>query len=174
MTDDYDNDNDPDDLEQALVEQAEVARTWSSDRATRFYDRVRTRIQKYVDAKGNAAGRTAEFLLLVPDVFILLWRLLSDSRVSGKNKVLLGSAVAYYIFPFDLIPEGVIGPVGYLDDLIFGVYVLNRMLAETDPQILREHWSGSTDVLQSIQRVMGAAENLVARDVVERVKKIVG
>lgn len=170
---DFDEHND-DDLEEALVEQAEVARTWSSDRATRFYDRVRTRIQKYIEKKGSAVEKSAEFLLLVPDVFILLWRLLSDARVSGKNKVLLGSAVAYYIFPFDLIPEGVLGPIGYLDDLIFGVYVLNRMLAETDPQILRDHWSGSTDVLQSIQRVMGAAENLVARDVVERVKKIVG
>jgi len=30
------------------------------ERAERFYDRVRSRIQSYVDSKGAAAGKTAE------------------------------------------------------------------------------------------------------------------
>src|SRR5258708_36618153 len=110
---------DDDEIEQALAEQAESVVTLSPDRAQRFYDRIRTRIQKFVGEKGSTLGRTAEFLLLVPDVFILLWRLLRDSRVTGRNKALLGSAVVYYIFPFDLLPEAVLGPIGYLDDLVF-------------------------------------------------------
>src|SRR5258708_30953801 len=97
------------DFEQALADQTEVARTYSDDRATRFYDRIRKRIQKFVDQRGSALSKAADFLLLVPDVFILLWHLLRDSRVSGKNKVLLGSAVAYYILPFDLIPDAIVG-----------------------------------------------------------------
>ena len=60
----------------------------------RFYDRIRSSIQAYVDKKSGALGKTAEYLLLVPDVFILLWRLINDARVGGKDKVLLGSAVA--------------------------------------------------------------------------------
>lgn len=161
------------DLEEALADQAEVARGYSEARATRFYDRIRTRIQQYVDRKGSVIGKTADFLLLVPDVFILLWRLLRDSRVSGKNKVLLGSAVAYYVFPFDLIPEALVGPIGYLDDLIFGVYVLNRMVKDTDASILREHWPGTEDVLQTIQRVMSAADELVSKEVIARIKRLV-
>ena len=161
------------DFEQALADQTEVAHTYSDDRATRFYDRIRTRIQKFVDQRGSVIGKAADFLLLVPDVFILLWRLLRDSRVSGKNKVLLGSAVAYYIFPFDLIPEAIVGPIGYLDDLIFGVYVLNRMMIDTDAKVLRDHWSGSGDVLQTIQRVMSAADELVSKQVIARIKKLV-
>src|SRR5580765_6783666 len=117
------SDIDDDDIEHALAEQAESVDTLTSDRAQRFYDRIRGRIQKFVGEKGSALGRTAEFLLLAPDVFILLWRLLRDSRVTGRNKVLLGSAVVYYIFPFDLLPEALLGPIGYLDDLVFGVYV---------------------------------------------------
>src|SRR5437868_8114179 len=135
-----------DEIEQALAEQVESAEVLSSDRAQRFYDRIRGRIQKFVGEKGSTLGRTADFLLLVPDVFILLWRLLGDSRVTGRNKVLLGSAVVYYIFPFDLLPEALLGPIGYLDDLVFGVYVLNRMLVDVDPGVLREHWSGGEDV----------------------------
>ena len=167
------SDMNDEDLEQVLADQAEVAGTYTSERAIRFYDRIRTRIQQFVDQKGSVLGKAADFLLLVPDVFILLWRLLRDSRVSGKNKVLLGSAVAYYIFPFDLIPEGFVGPIGYLDDLIFGVYVLNRMVRDTDPAVLREHWPGSEDILQTIQRVMGAAEQLVSTEVTDRIKKVV-
>ena len=144
------------------------------DRATRFYDRLRNTIQRYVDSKGAVVGKTAGFLLLVPDVFILLWRLTSDSRVNGKDKVLLGSAVVYYIMPFDLIPEAIVGPIGYLDDLVFGVYVLNNILGNVDASILREHWSGSDDVLDSIQNVLNAAESLVGKDLVGRIKKMMG
>jgi uncharacterized membrane protein YkvA (DUF1232 family) len=144
------------------------------DRATRFYDRIRNTIQRYIDSKGALVGKTAGYLLLVPDVFILLWRLTSDARVNGKDKVLLGSAVAYYVMPFDLIPEALVGPIGYLDDLVFGVYVLNKILGNVDASILREHWSGSEDVLDTIQNVLNAAESLVGTDLVGRIKKMMG
>ena len=144
----------------------------SEGRAQRFYDRVRGSIRAYVDRKGSALGKTAEFLLLVPDVFILLWRLSTDSRVEGKNKVLLVSAIAYYIFPLDIMPEALLGPIGYLDDLVFGVYVLNRIVKDTDASVLREHWSGSSDVLESIQKVLNAADSLVGTEFLGRIKKM--
>jgi uncharacterized membrane protein YkvA (DUF1232 family) len=92
--------------------------------------------------------------------------------VSGKNKVLLGSSIAYYIFPFDILPEAFLGPLGYLDDLVFGVYVLNRILVDTDPEILREHWAGGDDILATIQKVLGAADSLVSTEVLGRIKKM--
>jgi uncharacterized membrane protein YkvA (DUF1232 family) len=144
------------------------------DRANRFYDRIRSTIQRYIDGKGKVLGKTTEFLLLVPDVFILLWRLTTDARVNGKDKVLLGSAVAYYVMPFDLIPEAIVGPVGYLDDLVFGVYVLNKVLGSVDESIVREHWSGSEDVLESIQKVLNAADSLIGKDLVGKIKKMMG
>jgi len=138
----------------------------SDDRAQRFYDRLRSRIQSQVH------GKFGDYLLLVPDMFILLWRLANDSRVSGKNKVLLGTGLAYYIFPFDFLPEAFVGPVGYLDDLIFAVYVLNKMLMDTDIEILRSHWSGEEDVLAAIRRVLAAADQLVTNNVLGKLKKI--
>jgi uncharacterized membrane protein YkvA (DUF1232 family) len=143
------------------------------DRADRFYDRVRGSIQEYIDRKGGVLGKTTEFLLLVPDIFILLWRLTTDSRVIGKDKVLLGSAVVYFILPFDLIPEAIVGPIGYLDDLVLAVYVLNTILTHTDPDVLREHWTGSEDVLVTIQRVLTAADTLVETNILGRIKKMI-
>ncbi|MGN6185787.1 MAG: YkvA family protein [Thermoanaerobaculia bacterium] len=143
----------------------------SSDRAQRFYDRMRNAIRAYLEKKGNVAGKTGEYLMLVPDVFILMWRLVNDSRVNAKHKVMLGSGLAYYFFPLDIIPEGFLGPLGYVDDLVFGVYLLNALLVDTDAAILREHWSGSDDVLEMIRKVLQAADTLVGSEILGRFKK---
>ena len=144
----------------------------TEERAQRFYDRIRRSIQRFLQRR-PALGKTGEYLLLVPDVFILLWRLTTDPRVTGKNKVLLGSGVAYYIIPFDLIPEALFGPIGYLDDLVFGVYILNKVLGDVDASVLREHWPGDSDVLDSIQRVLNAADSLVGSNLINRLKSMV-
>jgi uncharacterized membrane protein YkvA (DUF1232 family) len=158
------------DLDESMSDTA--AQEMPRERAERFYDRLRTRINRYVENRGSAIGKAAEFLLLVPDMFILLWRLLNDSRVSAKNKVLLGSGVAYFVFPFDLLPEAFLGPIGYLDDLVLAVYILNRVLVDTDAAILRDHWSGSGDVLTTIQKVLNAADSLVGSDLLKRIKRM--
>lgn len=145
----------------------------SEDKAFRFYDRIRKMMTMYLSRKGRQPGRIQDALFFAPDIFILLWRLTRDERVSSRNKVLLGTALAYFIFPLDIMPEALLGPIGFLDDVIFGVYVLNRMLVDTDEQILRDHWSGSGDVLEVIQRLLKSADGLVASDVVNAIKKMV-
>jgi uncharacterized membrane protein YkvA (DUF1232 family) len=149
-----------------------LATELNDTRAQRIYDRIRGNIHRFLGRKGKALGKTGDYLLLVPDVFILLWRLANDSRVNGKHKVLLGSSIAYYIIPFDFIPEALVGPIGYLDDLVFGVYVLNKVLGDVDASVLREHWPGESDVLDSIQRVLTAADSLVGSKVVGRFKSM--
>ena len=158
-------------FEDAMRESTEMTGPVSRDRADRFYDRMRESIRRYLDNKGSLAGKSGEYLLLAPDVFVLLWRLVNDSRVNAKNKVLLGSGIAYYLFPLDIMPEGFLGPIGYLDDLVFGVYLLNKMLTDTDVEILREHWSGREDILDSIRNVLNAADNLVGKDILGKLKK---
>ena len=158
-----------DDLRDAM---SEVSTPVSRDRAERFYDRIRDNIRRYLEKKAHVGEKTSEYLLLVPDVFMLLWRLVNDSRVNSKNKVLLGSGLAYYFFPLDIMPEGFLGPIGYIDDLVFAVFLLNKILTDTDPEVLREHWSGSEDVLATIQNVLNAADNLVGSDMLSRLKNI--
>lgn len=163
------NDDDFDAVMQESTELVPVSR----DRAQRFYDRIRARIKTYLENKGPVVEKSASLLLLVPDIFILLWRLVNDGRVTGKNKVLLGSGIAYYLFPLDMIPEALLGPMGYVDDLVLGVFILNRILADTDEAILREHWSGSEDLFGAIRKVLDTADNLIGSDMVNRIKRIV-
>lgn len=145
---------------------------FSSGKANRFYDRIRNQIRETVENRG-ATGKTAEFLLLAPDLFILLFRLFNDPRVSAKNKAFLGSGIAYFFLPLDFLPEAVLGPVGLIDDVILAVYILNRMLIDTDEEILAEHWSGDGNILTVIRRVLASAEKLVSKKIIDRFKGMV-
>jgi uncharacterized membrane protein YkvA (DUF1232 family) len=158
-------------LDEMMEESSEVTGPVTRERADRFYDRMRAGIRSYLDKKGSATGTAGEYLLLAPDVFVLLWRLINDSRVNAKNKVMLGSGLAYYFFPLDIMPEGFLGPIGYLDDLVFAVYLLNKLLTDTDVEILREHWSGREDILETIRKILNAADNLVGSDILSKFKK---
>ena len=165
------NEMNDEDFAEVMSESSELAAPVTSDRATRFYDRMRERIRTYLENKGTLAGKAAEYLMLAPDVFVLLWRLVNDDRIDKKNKVALGSGLAYFLFPLDITPEAFFGPIGYIDDLIFAVLLLKRMLTDTDPAILREHWSGTDDVLVMIEKTLGAAEQLVGSELLGRFKK---
>ncbi|MEO8379507.1 MAG: DUF1232 domain-containing protein [Acidobacteriota bacterium] len=158
-------------FEETMRESTESSGPVSKEKADRFYDRMRENIRKYLDKKGTAAGTAGEFLLLAPDVFVLLWRLVNDARVSSKNKMMLGSGIAYYLFPLDIIPEAILGPMGYIDDLVFAAYLLKRMLSDTDPEILRQHWSGRGDILDSIRKVLESADSLIGTDIFAKFKK---
>lgn len=164
------NDVTEDDFDEAMRESTELSGPVTKDRADRFYDRMRDGIRRYLDKKGALAGKAGEYLLLAPDVFVLLWRLVNDPRVNSKNKVMLGSGIAYYLFPLDIMPEAILGPAAYIDDLVFGVYLLNKLLTDTDPAVLREHWSGGEDILESITKVLNAADNLVGSDLLGKIK----
>jgi uncharacterized membrane protein YkvA (DUF1232 family) len=177
MEQDLNNDNQnelsDDDFAEVMRESSELSTPVTSARAERFYDRMRERIRTYLDKKGTIAGKTGQYLLLAPDIFVLLWRLVNDPRVNSKHKVMLGSGLAYFLFPLDITPEAFFGPIGYVDDLIFGVLLLKKMLVDTDASVLREHWSGAEDILTTIEKILSSAEQLVGSELMGRFKKTV-
>ena len=73
----------------------------------------------------------------------LVWRLFHDGRVSPwvKRLIPLG-ALAYFIMPFDLIPDVFVGP-GQIDDLgvmAVSAFILMRLLVKLAPaEVVAEH-----------------------------------
>ena len=90
--------------------------------------------------------------MLLPDLTVLLARLMRDDRVplGGKAIALLG--VGYVLSPLDFIPTFLFGPIGLLDDLFIVTAALSRMLNYVHPDVVRSHWSGQGDALDAIQR----------------------
>lgn len=124
-------------------------------RGTRFYDRLRARV--VVPRPGHASG-VGDLLLLLPDLSVLLVRLLRDERVGLGSKGIALLGVGYILSPIDLLPELVLGPIGLVDDLLIVAATLSHLVNHVHPDVVRSHWSGQGDVLDAIQRVMDWAE----------------
>ena len=84
-------------------------------RERRLYDRLRSRL---VEPSGpGAASGFGDLLLVLPDLTILLARLMRDRRVPLVQKGIAISGVAYVLSPLDVLPALFFGPLGLLDDL---------------------------------------------------------
>ncbi|MDZ4178483.1 MAG: DUF1232 domain-containing protein, partial [Coriobacteriia bacterium] len=76
-----------------------------------FYQRMRDSIRTWLNGKG-ANYRFARYLLAAPDLLHLLCRLTVDKQVPASEKAKLAAAIAYFVSPLDVMPEGLAGPIG--------------------------------------------------------------
>jgi len=115
----------------------------------RLYDRLRERIR----SPGAVQTGLMDLLLLLPDLTVLLLRLLRDERVPVGSKGIALLGIGYVLSPVDLLPEILLGPVGFVDDLLIVGTALSRMMNRVHPDVVRSHWPGQQDALDVIQRV---------------------
>ncbi len=139
-------------------------------RERRLYDRLRSQVVE--EEPGDSSG-LRDMLLLLPDLAVLLFRLLRDDRVPMSSKALALAGAAYLLSPIDLMPALLLGPIGLVDDLIVIGAVLSRMLNRVHPDVVRSHWPGQGDALDAIQRVTVWSEHAFG-DRVQRLLSWVG
>jgi len=118
-------------------------------RERRLYDRLRAQVVK---ASPGAASGFRDVILLLPDLTVLLLRLLRDSRVPISCKAVAVLGIGYALSPIDLVPSFLVGPIGLVDDLLVVSAALSKILNQVHPDIVRSHWSGQGDALDAIQR----------------------
>jgi len=111
--------------------------------------------------------RLRNLLLFIPNMLLLCVRLLADPRVPKVERALVAAAIAYAIIPFDLIPD-MIPFVGQVDDAYLISLTLLRLMERTDPEIVREHWSGGGDVVE----LVGAAALLAGKFLPQRIRRV--
>ena len=132
-----------------------------------FYRNLRERVSGYT-------GPHAEYVLLAPDLFVLLGKLMLDRRVDLRHKAYLGAALAYVISPIDLLPESRFGVAGYVDDVAVVVAALNMLLNEVDQQVVLENWSGNADLLVKIREILGKADQMVGKGRLDKILEAIG
>jgi uncharacterized membrane protein YkvA (DUF1232 family) len=140
----------------------------------RYYDQLRAKIEKYMrDKMGDSrAEKMAPYLLLAPDLFVLLARLAKDGRVPLKSKSIALAAIVYFMTPLDIIPEFIMGPGGFIDDIVLAVMALNKMLVDVDENIIREHWNGDKNIISVMRDVLGKADSLVGTKRLDMIRKV--
>ena len=138
-----------------------------------FYDHLRDRVVEAVERRGGKFGsNTAQALLLVPDVFMLLVRVSLDKNVPKEDRALVAGALAYFILPVDFLPEAVLGPVGYTDDLVLGLAMLSKAFGKELEPYTDKYWSGSRSVRSVMRDVLGTAQKLVGFDVYKKLRGV--
>lgn len=136
-------------------------------RDRRLYDRWRAALHRPLP---GASPDLRDLLLALPDLVMLVLRLLRDERVRPGDKAIAVLGMAYVLSPVDLLPEFLFGPLGLLDDAVVLAMTVSRLVNRVHPDVVRGHWSGQGDVLEAIQRVSAWGE----RQVGGRLRRLIG
>jgi len=137
-----------------------------------YYYKLRDKIKNGVH-KISRNEDLPEYLLLAPDLFYLLIKLMQDPKVPKSKKVKLGAVIAYFITPFDFLPEAIMGLVAYVDDVALTAYVLNDFFNEMDPSIIKNNWPGEKKLLSVIQNILEDTDQFINKNIVNRLKKLI-
>lgn len=136
-----------------------------------FYQKLRAQIISWINQKSNQNQRWAEYILLAPDLFHLLCKLMLEPEVPPAKKIKLAAVIAYFISPLDFLPEGFFGPIGYLDDIALTAYVLNDLINEIDPLIISRHWAGNGDILNLLKTILLNSDKMLGSGLWKKIRQ---
>lgn len=134
---------------------------YSNEQHLNFYERLRKSITTYFQKKGLT--KVSSYLLFAPDIFHLMVKAMTDSRIDFKSKALLGSGIAYFIAPVDFLPELLTGPGGFVDDLLIATFVLNLLVNRLTPEVIEENWAGDEDLMETLKRLSATGESILGK-----------
>lgn len=111
-----------------------------------------------IDDRAPAPHRTpaqllGEAVLALPQLVLLLGRLLRDPFVPRRRKLTLGFACAYLAVPVDLIPD-MIPVIGQIDDVIVLAFGIHRLMEAVPRETRQTYWEGSEDVFDLIDALV--------------------
>lgn len=138
-----------------------------------FYQQLRKRIRDWEKSEDSKSHQYMEYILAVPDFFYVIWQLAFDDRIPKDIKFKLGGLIAYWILPFDIIPDMIFGPLGFLDDLALTAALLNSIM-DDHGDIVKEHWKkvSDEDILKTIQNIIADLDNVIGSGLWKRAKTV--
>lgn len=108
-----------------------------------------------------------EIVTFVPDLAVMLRRVLVDPRVPQAAKMEAAASLAYLVSPRNRLMS-LVPVVGQFDDIALMAFAFRRLQLGAGEAILREHWRGSD---RTFQIMIGASAALSSpRGMIRRVK----
>ncbi|MEN6546401.1 MAG: DUF1232 domain-containing protein [Armatimonadia bacterium] len=96
---------------------------------------------KFVDkvAYYSSPAGKLRLMLHLPNLIKLYWRVFMDKRVSWLPKLVLVGGLAYFVFPFDAIPDFPLIGLNQLDDLAVLLFAVRAFVALAPRHVVEEH-----------------------------------
>lgn len=139
-----------------------------------FYRNLRARVEGWLGSEEGKKSEWADYVMAAPDLVHLLTKLSVDPEVPMAEKAKVAAVFAYFVSPFDIIPEALGGPPGLLEDVALAAFVLKGILNHTDADVVKRHWAGSRDVLELVQDVVERADAMLGAVAWRRLRRLVG
>lgn len=102
--------------------------------------------------------RMARLVFKLPTYARTVWGIMRDPRTPIGLKGMMAAALAYVVFPVDLVPD-VIPIIGQADDLTIVLLVLDMFIQNAPAEVRAEHAArarnGTADLDRDLQRLRG-------------------
>lgn len=92
----------------------------------------------------------SDYILIIPDIVALIYRLLKDKRVPVKTKIIISSVICYIAVPSDLIPDK-IPFIGKIDDIAVVFFALNKIIQDVPAKVILENWEGKNNIVSVLK-----------------------
>lgn len=120
----------------------------------------------------DGAKKISDYIFVVPDIVALICRMLKDSRVPIKTKLVVSASLAYVIFPTDLIPDK-IPFIGKIDEIAVVFFALNRIATDVPTKVILENWAGKDELVLVLKNGLEYVTNFTGAKNVEKLYNVV-
>ncbi len=125
-----------------------------------FYDVIRENLDSY-------RGEYERFIDYGPDLFKLLSDMLNEENLRPELRLKICASLGYFVTPYDVIPEHIYGPHGYIDDIFLCCYVLKILEKEVGYESLDYIWDGEEELKDVIKVCYDSSKQILDNQVDE-------
>lgn len=139
-----------------------------------YYHNLNEKINNWLKSKEGREYKWREYIKFTPQIFKLVCNLSLDRNVDSEIKGKLAPVVAYFVSPFDHIPEEIWGAVGFSDDLILSAMMLREIYDDIDDAIIEKYWdSDERDLLELIEDIDKNSDQMIEKKYLDKLKAMI-
>ena len=86
-------------------------------------------------------GKHSSIIKEVPNIYDLLCKLVASPDIDVKSRTKLLAVIGYFVIPNDVMNEDILGPIGFIDDILISLYVVRQIIDKYDYETVNEEWS---------------------------------
>ncbi len=135
-----------------------------------YYRQLQKRVETWLSSEEARHHPCADLYPYLPELFLLLTKVGLDVSVEERERVAIFSVLKYIVAPFDLIPEGVLGPAGYCDDLVLAALAVDRLASKREGKLLSRYWHGDVDAVTVARTILASATTMVGDETCARLR----
>ncbi len=119
-----------------------------------YYDILRDNLDSY-------RGKYERFIDYGPEMYKLLTDILNEKDIKPEIRLKICAAIAYFVAPFDVIPEQIYGPQGYVDDIYLCSYVINDLTNSLGWDLLENTWQGDEELKEVLNESYSKSKEIL-------------